>query len=85
MVYGADCSIIIKTPCREISVPYSEETIREAVSVLKEYAPIEGDGVCKAIRQPGQQVGLGVTGCVVTPLTIETAPLLLVLALGQAG
>jgi hypothetical protein len=63
-----------------MGVPYAEETIREAVSLLTEEAPIEGDGSCKAIRKSG-----GVTGCVVTPLTIGTAPLLLCLAMGSAG
>jgi hypothetical protein len=61
-------------------VPYSEETIREAVAALVEQAAIEGDGVCRAIRK-----GCGVTGCVVTPLTIEATPLLLGLALGELG
>jgi hypothetical protein len=71
---------MIKTAYREMGVPYSEETIREAVSLLKEEAPIEGDGLCRAMRKSG-----GVTGCVVTPLTIGTAPLLLSLAMGSAG
>jgi hypothetical protein len=71
---------MIKTQYREMGVPYAEETIREAVSLLKEEAPIEGDGSCRAIRKSG-----GVTGCVVTPLTIGTAPLLLALAMGSAG
>jgi hypothetical protein len=62
-----------------MGIPYSEETIREAVSLLKEEASIEGDGSCGAIRKSG-----GVTGCVVTPLTIGTAPLLLYLAMGNA-
>jgi hypothetical protein len=65
---------------RETGLPYSEETIREAVSLLTEEAPIEGDGSCRAIRKSG-----GITGCVVTPLTIGTAPLLLYLAMGSAG
>jgi len=63
-----------------MDVPYSEETLREAVSLLVEEAGIEGDGVCRAIRK-----NCGFTGCVVTPLTIETAPLLLYLAFGSAG
>jgi hypothetical protein len=63
-----------------MDVPYAEETIREAVSLLKEEAAIEGDGSCGAIRKSG-----GVTWCVVTPLTIGTAPLLLYLAMGSAG
>jgi hypothetical protein len=63
-----------------MGVPYAEETIREAVSLLKEEATIEGDGSCGAIRKSG-----GVTGCVVTPLTIGTAPLLLCLAMGSAN
>ena len=79
-VQGRDCLIVIKTAYREVGGPYSEETIREAVSLLTEEAPIEGDGFCRAIRKSG-----GVTGCVVTPLTIGTAPLLLYLAMGSAG
>lgn len=79
-VYGCDCSILIKTNYREFDVPYSEETIREAVSLLEEKPSIEGDGACRALRQ-----GNGVTGCVVSPLTIGTAPHLLYLAMGYAG
>jgi hypothetical protein len=63
-----------------MGVPYAGETIREAVSLLREEASIEGDGVCRAIRRSA-----GVTGCVVTPLTIGTVPLLFTLALGSAG
>jgi len=80
LVNGCDCSIILKTAHREIDVPYSDETLREAVSILQEEASIEGDGICKAIQKKS-----GVTGCVVTPLTIGTAPLLLYLAMGSAG
>jgi hypothetical protein len=76
---------MIKTAYCEAGIPYSEETIREAVSLLREEAAIEGDGSCGAIRKSGQQAGLGVTGCVVTPLTIGTAPLLLYLAMGGTG
>jgi hypothetical protein len=71
---------MIKTQYREMGIPYAGETIREAVSLLKEEAAIEGDGSCRAIRKSG-----GVTGCVVTPLTIGTASLLLCLAMGSAG
>jgi hypothetical protein len=80
LVNGCNCSIVIKTASRETGVPYAEETIREAVSLLTEEAAIEGDGSCRAIRKSG-----GVTGCVVTPLTIGTAPLLLYLAMGSSG
>jgi hypothetical protein len=80
LVEGRDCVITLKTGYRELGVPYAEETIREAVSLLREEAAIEGDGVCRGIRRSN-----GVTGCVVTPLTIGTAPLLLSLALGAAG
>jgi hypothetical protein len=79
LVNGCDCLIVIKTQYREMGVSYAVETIREAVSLLKEEAAIEGDGSCRAIRKSS-----GVTGCVVTPLTIGTAPLLLYLALGSA-
>ncbi|MDR2541914.1 MAG: hypothetical protein LBC80_00465 [Treponema sp.] len=79
-VNGCDCSILIKTIHHEFFVPYSEETIREAVSLLHEEASIEGDGINKAIQKSN-----GVTGCIITPLTIGTAPLLLYLALGSVG
>jgi hypothetical protein len=80
LVNGRDYSIVIKTQYHETGVPYSEETIREAVSLLTEEASIEGDGSCRAMRKSG-----GVTGCVVTPLAIGTAPLLLYLAMGSSG
>jgi hypothetical protein len=79
LVNGCDCSIVVKTDHWEIDVPYSDETVREAISLLQEEAPIEGDGVCRGLREIS-----GVTGCVVTPLTIRTAPLLLYLAMGDA-
>jgi hypothetical protein len=70
---------VIKTACLEVGIPYSEETIREAVALLTEEAAVEGDGRRKAVRK-----SIGVTGCVVTPLTIGTAPLLWALCLGEA-
>jgi hypothetical protein len=79
LVNGCDCSIAIKTEHWEIDMPYSDETVREAVTLLQEEASIEGDGVCRGLRKIS-----GVTGCVVTPLTIGTAPLLLYLAMGGA-
>ncbi len=78
LVNGCDCFIVIKTNHWEIDVPYSDETVREAVTLLQEEASIEGDGVCCGLRKIG-----GVTGCVVSPLTIGTAPLLLYLAMGS--
>jgi len=80
LVNGCDCSIAIKTTFCEMDIPYSEETIREAFYLLQEEASIEGDGTCKTIGK-----SCGVTGCVVTPLTIGTVPLLLYLAMGSAG
>jgi hypothetical protein len=79
-VQGRDCCITLKTQYREMGLPYAEETIREAVSLLKENPAIEGAGNCGAIRRSA-----GVTGCVITPLSIETTPLLFVLALGRSG
>ena len=79
-VQGKDCTIVIKTSHHEFDVPYSEETIREAVSILQEETAIEGDGNCKAIVKKN-----GVTGCIVTPLILDTVPLLLYLAFGSAG
>jgi hypothetical protein len=80
LVNGCDCSIIVKTAHREIDIPFSDETLREAVSFLQEEAPIEGDGICRGLRKIN-----GVKGCVVTPLTIGTAPILLYLAMGACG
>jgi len=77
---GRDCSISIKTACGETDIPFSDETIQGAVSILKMEAPIEGDGRRGAILKT-----VGTTGCVITPLTIGTAPLLLSLALGAAN
>jgi len=77
-VNGCNCSLVIKTTQLEMDIPYSDETIREAVSLLEEEAAIEGNGNCSAIRKM-----TGVTGCVVTPLTIDTAPLLFFLAMGS--
>ena len=79
-VNGCDCSIVIKTTHRETSLPYSEETIREAVSLLREEPSVEGDGISRAIQKRN-----GVTGCVISPLTIGTAPLLFYLAMGSMG
>jgi hypothetical protein len=80
LIHGSDCSLVIKTAHRETDIPYSDETLREAVSFLQEETSIEGDGVCRGTRKIS-----GVTGCVVSPLTIGTAPLLLYLAMGAAG
>ncbi|MDR1905155.1 MAG: hypothetical protein LBQ88_23100, partial [Treponema sp.] len=79
LVHGRDCRLTILTAGREIALPYSEETIREAVYVLAEEAGIEGEGNRRAIRKSA-----GTTGCIITPLTIGTAPLLWALALGKA-
>jgi hypothetical protein len=80
VVNGLECALVFRTQETELSIPYTEETLREAICLLEEYACIEGDGIQKAIRQPR-----GVTGCVVTPLTIGTAPLVLALAFGEAS
>src|SRR5215510_1908758 len=79
-VNGVDCSIIIKTTHCEKNIPFVDETIREAVSLLEENAAIEGGGNCKAIRKNS-----GVAGCVVTALTLKTTPLLLYLAFGSVN
>ena len=52
-INGCDCSIVIKTANRELDIPYSDETLREAVFLLEEAAVIEGSGQCKAIRKNG--------------------------------
>ncbi|MDR0442124.1 MAG: hypothetical protein LBH44_01795 [Treponema sp.] len=78
-VNGCDCTIVVKTAHRETDIPFADETIRGAVSLLEEEASIQGGGVCKAIRKNS-----GAVGCIVTPLGISTAPLLLSLAMGAA-
>ena len=80
LVQGSECSIVVKTSHREIDIPYSDETLREAVEMLQEEASIEGDGVCRGLRKSG-----GAKGCIVTPLTLGTAPILLYLAMGAVG
>jgi hypothetical protein len=80
LVNGCECSIVIKTSHHERDIPYSDETLREDIKILEEMATIEGDGVCRGLPKV-----CGVTGCVVTPLTIETVPLLLYLAMGAAS
>jgi hypothetical protein len=79
-VLGRDCTIVFKTEKRELGLPYTEETLREAAVLLEEQASIEGDGVCRAIRKSA-----GIIGCVVTPLNSETVPFLLALAFGGSG
>ena len=79
LVNGCACSIVIKTTHREIDIPYSEETLREKIILFYEQASIEGEGMRKAVHK-----NVGITGCIVTPLTIGTAPLLLYLAMGYA-
>ena len=80
LVKGCNCTVTVRTQHREMDIPYSNETLREAISLLEENASIEGDGTCRAIRKPS-----GVTGCVITPLTCNTVPLLLYLAMGAVG
>ncbi len=76
-VHGCDCSLVMKTSRFVIDVPYVSETVREDITLLYEEAAIERDGTVKAMRK-----FRGTVGCVVTPLTIGTAPLLFYLAFG---
>jgi hypothetical protein len=80
VVCGRDCYILFRVGQKELTVPYSEETIREAEGVVRERACIEGDGVVRALRQRG-----GAAGCVVTPLTMSAAPLVLGICFGGIG
>jgi hypothetical protein len=80
LVHGSDCSIILRTSQHEIDVPYSEESIREDILVLQEEAALDGDGISKGLKKSN-----GVTGCVVTPLTLHTVPTLLSVAFGLAN
>jgi hypothetical protein len=80
MVQFGEAELPSRNATHFFGVPYAEETIRKAVSLLTEEASIEGNGSCRAIQK-----STGVTGCVVTPLTIGTAPLLLYLAMGSTG
>jgi len=78
LVNGRDCSLVINTEHKEIEVPFSDETIREDVCILEEQPSIEGDGVCHVLKKNN-----GVKGCIITPLTKMTTPLLLYLAMGK--
>jgi len=77
-VNGCDCTIVIGTEHFETDIPFSDETVRGAVSLMERQASIEGDG---GRRVSGRVVGT--TGCLISPLTIDIAPLLLGLALGS--
>ena len=78
-VRGKDCALAVRTSKGEMDIPYSDETLREAVTLLEEEAAIEGDGICRAMRKIN-----GVTGCVITPLTIGTATFLVNHAMGAS-
>ena len=56
-VQGRDCSLTVMTTHTEMSIPYTEETIRENVTLLEEYPSIEGKGNVKAIRTPAGPLG----------------------------
>ncbi|MDR0908211.1 MAG: hypothetical protein LBM77_00440 [Spirochaetaceae bacterium] len=73
---GENCTITIKTKYISASVPYSEESIREAVSIIRDTD--EATGKTSFTRQVD-----GVAGCVIAPLTVGNAPLLLALAFGR--
>jgi hypothetical protein len=74
IVQGRDCVIRIRLLDKTITVPFSEETVREEAALV----------IGETDREVTRQV-TGMTGCIVTPLTLETAPLLLGLALGELG
>ncbi|MDR0908724.1 MAG: hypothetical protein LBM77_03060 [Spirochaetaceae bacterium] len=73
---GENCTITIKTKYISASVPYSEESIREAVSIIRDTD--EATEKTSFTRQVD-----GVAGCVIAPLTVGNAPLLLALAFGR--
>jgi hypothetical protein len=77
-VNGCDCSIVFETSQSHFDIPYVSETIREDILFLQEEAAIEGNSI-----QRGMTKSNGVTGCVVSLLTLNTAPLLLFLAFGS--
>ena len=79
-VNGRECSIVIKTDIGEADIPYSYESVREAVSLIEEEISVEGSGMRRACRKRG-----GAEGCVITPLTFHSAPLLLCLVMGALG
>ncbi len=79
LVHGCDCWIAIQTFHNVIVVPYVSETIRDDIIFLQEEAAIEGDGAVKGLLKNN-----GVTGCVVTPLTLKNVPILFATAFGFA-
>lgn len=77
LVNGCDCSIAIQTAHVVIVVPYVSETIRDDLIFLQEETAIEGNGICRGLTKNN-----GVTGCVVTPLTLKTVPILFAVTFG---
>jgi hypothetical protein len=77
-VNGCDCSIAFETSQARFDVPYVSETIREDIIFLQEEAAIEGESIQRCLIKSN-----GVTGCVVSLLTLNTTPLLLFLAFGS--
>jgi hypothetical protein len=77
-INGCDCSIAFETSQSRFDIPYVSETIRENNLFLQEEAAIEGESIQRGLIKSN-----GVTGCVVSLLTLNTAPLLLFLAFGS--
>lgn len=79
-VNGSDCRITIETSSRFLDIPYVSETIRENILLLQEEVSIEGSA-----RRRGKKKSGGVTGCVVSMLTLKSVPYLFYFAFGVMG
>ena len=75
-VQGRDCAFTLILGSRLMSLPYSTETLREAPRLITREALLDGT---RGDAIPGS---VETAGCVVTSLSISTAPYLLALALG---
>jgi hypothetical protein len=78
MINGCDVTLRIGFRGDEYDVPFVSRTVRDRWAVLKEEAGIEGGYVCKSLN-----MRTGTTGGFTTPVTLETARLLLTLMFGS--
>jgi hypothetical protein len=72
MIHGNDVLLRLVASGCDVVVPFANKTVRDKYAVLTHEAAIEGDGLRSAITER-----VGATGGFTTPLTIDTAPVIL--------
>jgi hypothetical protein len=75
---GRDCALILSAGNTRVSIPFSEETLRNRYRLIEEEPTLESDG-----RRGNRSEEAGAEGCFVTRLTISVVPLLFALAFGK--